>query len=94
MFTAIFGALLPRFLILVGWWNDQAGWKSVFGNEIWLIGGWLFLPWTTLVYALVERNGLSLLNWIFLLCAFLVDLGTWGIGVFAARRETSRYGIP
>ncbi len=88
---AIFGAILPRFAILAGWVNDQAGWKAVFGSEIWLLGGFIFLPWTTLIYALVQPNGLSLLNWIFLGCALLIDLGTWGVGFFAGRKEYSAY---
>jgi hypothetical protein len=88
---AIFGAILPRFAILAGWANDQAGWKAVFGSEVWLLGGFLFLPWTTLIYAFAQRNGLSLLNLIFLACALAIDLGTWGIGFFAGRKEYSSY---
>jgi hypothetical protein len=34
---------------------------------------------------------MTLLNWIFLGLAFLIDLGTWGIGVFAARKQASLY---
>ena len=88
---AIFGAILPRFVLLVGWANDQAGWASVFGSPVWLLGGFLFFPWTTLIYGLVYQNGLSLLNIIFLVSALMVDLGTWGVGFFAGRKEYSAY---
>ena len=88
---AIFGALLPRFVLLVGWSNDQAYWGSLFGSPVWLLGGFLFFPWTTLIYGLVSTNGLSLLNIIFLIAALLVDLGTWGIGAFASRQQVSNY---
>jgi hypothetical protein len=88
---AIFGAILPRFVLLVGWVNDQAGWEAVFGSQVWLLGGFLFFPWTTLIYGLSYQNGLSLLNWIFLGCALLIDLGTWGVGFFAGRKEYSAY---
>lgn len=88
---AIFGALLPRFVLLVGWVNDQAAWEAVFGSQILLLGGFLFLPWTTLVYGLVYENGLSLLNIIFLIAAVAIDLGTWGVGFFATRKQTSAY---
>jgi hypothetical protein len=91
LMMAIFGAILPRFAILAGWINDQAGWKAIFGSEVWLLGGFIFLPWTTLIYALVQPNGLSLLNWLFLLGALLIDLGTWGVGFFASRKEYSSY---
>lgn len=88
---AIFGAILPRFAILVGWWNDQAGWSSVFGSDVLLLGGFLFFPWTTLIYAFVQPNGLDILNIVFLALAFLIDLGTWGVGAFATRQQASNY---
>ena len=88
---AIFGAILPRFVLLVGWSNDPAGWATIFSSQVWLLGGFLFFPWTTLVYAFVGPNGLSLLNIIFLVSAFLIDLGTWGVGFFASRQQVSSY---
>ena len=88
---AIFGGLLPRLVLLVAWSNDQAYWGSLFGSGVWFLGGFLFFPWTTLIYGLSQPNGMSLLNWIFLICAFLIDLGTWGIGFFAGRKQVSSY---
>ena len=88
---AVFGAILPRFALLVAWANDGTYWGSLFGAPVWLLGGFLFFPWTTLIYGLVQTNGLSLLNWIFLAFAFAIDLGTWGIGFFAGRKEYSAY---
>ena len=41
---AFFGALLPRFLILVGWVNDQASWQSLYGSSVMLLFGFLLLP--------------------------------------------------
>ncbi len=84
---AIFSAILPRFLLLVGWANDQVFWQNVFSAPVWVLGGFLFFPWTTFVYGYVSPNGMTLLNWIFLLVAFMIDLGTWGIGALAARKE-------
>ncbi len=89
--TAIFSAILPRFLLFVGWYNDPTYWGGVFGSPIWLLGGFLVLPWTTFIYGFVQRDGLSLVNWIFLICALAIDLGTWGIGFFAGRKEYSAY---
>jgi hypothetical protein len=88
---ALFGAILPRFVILVGWSNDQAGWAAIFGSPVWFLGGFLFFPWTTLVYALAQQGGMSILNWIFVISALAIDLGTWGIGAFATREKTSSY---
>ena len=42
---AIFGAILPRFALLVGWSNDPAGWYLlIFGSPVWFLGGFLFFP--------------------------------------------------
>ncbi len=87
--TAVLGVLMPRFVLLVGWSNDQSYWGSLLGSPVWFLGGFLFFPWTTLVYGLTQANGLSLLNIAFLVAAFLLDLGTWGIGVFAGRQRVS-----
>jgi len=90
--NAIFGALIPRFVLLVAWSNDQAYWgASLFGSGVWFRFGFLFFPWTTLTYGLFQANGMTWLNWVFLLFALLIDLGTWGIGFFASRKEYSAY---
>jgi hypothetical protein len=88
---AIFGAILPRFALLVGWVNDPNFWNGVFGSQLWLLLGFVFLPWTTFIYGLVSPNGLTIVNIIFLIFAVLIDLGTWGVGFFAARRQSSYY---
>jgi hypothetical protein len=88
---ALFGAILPRFMLLVVWSNDQTYWANLLGLPVWFLGGFLFFPWTTLVYGFAAVNGLSLLNWIFIGAALLIDLGTWGIGFFASREQVSNY---
>jgi hypothetical protein len=83
----VVGMVMPRFILLVGWSNDQAYWGSLFGSTIWFGLGFLVLPWTTLVYGLVQKNGLDLLNIIFLVAALLLDLATYGMGAFAGRKQ-------
>jgi hypothetical protein len=91
LMMAIFGALLPRFVLLVAWSNDQSYWSGVFGSPAWFVSGFVVFPWTTLVYGLSQANGMTLLNWIFVGAALLIDLGTWGIGVFAGRKQAESY---
>jgi hypothetical protein len=91
LMMAIFGAILPRLVLLVAWSNDQAYWNSLLGSQVWLLGGFIFFPWTTLIYGLAEPNGLSILNIIFLAFGVLIDLGTWGVGFFASREQVSNY---
>jgi hypothetical protein len=89
--NGLFGIILPRFVLLVGWYNDQAYWNSLFGSGLLLFAGWFFLPWTTLIYGFTAPNGMSLLNWIFVAFAFLADIGTYGFGAFAARQQRSNF---
>ena len=88
---AIFGAIVPRFALLVAWSNDQAYWGGLFSSPVWFLGGFLFFPWTTLIYGFAQVNGLSLLNIIFLGAAVLIDLGTWGIGALATKKRADSY---
>jgi hypothetical protein len=32
----VIGMLMPRFVLLVGWSNDQAYWQNLFGSDLWL----------------------------------------------------------
>ena len=87
---AIFGALLPRFLLLVGWSNDPAGGdRARFARLVPVRIP--VLPVDDVDVRYVAPNGLSLLNLIFLAFALLADLGTWGIGAFATRRQVSSF---
>ena len=87
--TGLFGIIIPRFVLLVGWYNDQTYWNSLLGSQLLLGVGWLVLPWTTLIYGFTAANGMSLLNWIFVFLACLLDVGTYGFGAFGARKERS-----
>jgi len=89
--TGSFGLILPRFALLAAWANDQAYWNALLGSQLFLGLGFLFLPWTTLIYGFAAHNGMSLLNWIFVIFAVLADLGTYGIGYFGGRKDYSSY---
>ena len=52
----IFGAILPRFALLAGWYNDPTYWNAVFGSQLFLLLGFIALPWTTLILGLVSRT--------------------------------------
>ncbi|MFL5727356.1 MAG: hypothetical protein ACJ765_14955 [Chloroflexota bacterium] len=89
--NAVFGFILPRFVLLVGWYNDPEYWNGVLGSQLALGIGWLFLPWTTLIYGFGSANGMSTINWIFTIIALLLDLGTYSLGFFGGRKEYSAY---
>ena len=58
-----------------------------YDNWIVPILGFVFLPWTTLVYALAyDGNGVSGLGWFFVALALLGDLSSYGLGARRGRR--------
>jgi hypothetical protein len=47
----------PRAVVLVWWLADQVRWALTFPNPILPVLGFLFLPWTTIIYVLVFPLG-------------------------------------
>jgi hypothetical protein len=88
---AVLAAVVPRVLVLAGWYNDQAAWNASFGSPIWLLLGFLFVPWTTFFFALFAPTGFDLLSILVLICALVVDVGTWGGGLFGNRKQISNF---
>jgi hypothetical protein len=58
-------------------------------DETWVpIVGFIFLPWTTLVYALAyDGSGVSSLGWFFVVLAVIGDISSYGV---ASRRRRRR----
>lgn len=70
-----FAALLffgPRLAILVWWIFSPLYIGAAFDTWFWPLLGFIFLPWTTLMYLIVYPGGLVGFDWIIL-----------GLGVFA-----------
>ena len=84
---AIILAGAPRVALVFWWLFDTRYVNAAFSNLIMAVLGFLFLPWTTLMYVLVYPGGLSTVNWVFLGLALLVDLATYGGGGSEGRRR-------
>ena len=79
----------PRLAGIVWWLMRPVRWvgetsASAFDSVIWPILGIIFLPWTTIVYVAVAPNGVTgFWEWLFLILAIIVDLGSYtggGVG--------------
>lgn len=87
-FVLLFGAVFPRAAIvlleLFSNWNDTAF------DSFWIgFAGFVFLPYTTLAYVLMDQWGdpINGFGWAVVVFAFLVDLGNWsGTGSQGRRR--------
>lgn len=84
-FTALllFG---PRVAILVWWLYTPAYITSLFQTWIWPLLGWIFLPWTTLMYLVVGVGGIVGFDWIILGLGVFADMATY----FGGYRERER----
>jgi hypothetical protein len=62
--------------------------QSAFENGWLPLLGWLFLPWTVLVWAVFFP--VTGFEWALLAVAFLADLGAYGGGAYSNRRRRRR----
>jgi hypothetical protein len=76
----------PRAGILFWWLADQDRWEEVFDSFFWPLLGFIFLPWTTLMYVGVEPSGVEGFDWFWLGIAFLADLAMYS-GAISKRDE-------
>jgi hypothetical protein len=90
---AVLGIIAPRALAIIWWVNDPARWTATFSGAVVPTLGFLFLPWTTIMYMLFwTTTGLSGLGWLAVLLGIALDLGTYGGGVFGtSKHEESHY---
>jgi hypothetical protein len=85
---SIASMLGPRLAILVWYLIRPERWQGTFDTWVWPLLGSLFLPWTTLAYVLVMRNGaVTGLEWVLIVLALLVDLGAHGGGYKSQKRR-------
>ncbi len=95
-----FAALLllagPRVAIVFWWIVDFNRWENAFDTWIWPLLGFIFLPWTTLMFVIVAPFGnVRDWDWVWLGLAFVVDLVSYSGGGYQGRTRypayTSRY---
>ena len=80
----------PRLGAVLWWLFDTNRWSQTFSTIIIPIVGIILLPWTTLAYVLVYPGGVKGLDWLWLIIALLVDLGSYsGSGL----RHRRRFGL-
>jgi len=78
----------PRLGILVWWLLDTARWSAAFDTFIVPLLGFLFLPWTTLMYVIVSPvGGVTGFDWVWLGLAVLADIGSYAGGGFGNRNR-------
>lgn len=75
----------PRAGILIWWLLDSVRWELAFNSFLWAMLGFLFLPWTTLMYVVVFPGGVNGFDWVWLGLAALSDIGMYAGGGYGNR---------
>ena len=85
-FTALvlFG---PRLAILIWWLITPVYVSSAFTNWIIPILGWIFLPWTLLMYLLIFPGGIVGFDWLILGLGLLADIASYSGGAYGNRQR-------
>lgn len=83
---ALLGAIAPRLALILMWlFTDWIG--RTFDSFIVPLLGFIFLPLTTVIYVLVSPGGLSGFDLILVIVGVIIDLGSYGGGVFGRKRR-------
>jgi hypothetical protein len=76
----------PRLAILIWWLVNRIYVTRAFASS-WILGilGWLFLPWTTLMYIIIYPGGVVGFDWVWMGLALLADIASYGGGGYGNR---------
>jgi hypothetical protein len=90
---ALMSAFAPRLVFLIIWIARPAYVDAVFDTFIFPLLGLIFLPFTTLIYVLLDAPpaGIAGFDWLWIVLAVLLDLTHYG-SAYAARGQTVRPG--
>ncbi|HEY7975893.1 MAG TPA: hypothetical protein VID72_11150, partial [Ktedonobacterales bacterium] len=86
-------ALLARLALLVVWLTTPLVTRAFQGGWILPLLGILFLPITALTYVALYAiaGGVTGWAWLWIVLAFLFDLGTHSAGAYSNRHRVARY---
>ena len=85
-------ALGPRAAILVWWLLQPVRWNTTFDTFLWPFLGFVFAPWTTLMYVAVAPAGINGFDFVWLAFGVAFDLAGWFGGAFSGRDRVPGYG--
>ena len=81
----------PRAAIVIWWLVQPVRWQAAFDTWIWPLLGFIFVPWTTLMYVLVAPGGVIGFDWVWIALAVVADIGMWAGGGYGNRDRIPGY---
>jgi hypothetical protein len=81
----------PRFFILFWWLANPNRWERAFDSFFWPALGFVFAPWTTLMYVAVFPGGVEGFDWFLIVLAALTDVASLAGGGYTNRNRLPAY---
>lgn len=81
----------PRLGIIVWGLAQPARWDLAFSTFVWPLLGFVFLPWTTLMYVAVAPGGVTGFDWFGIVLAVVADLASYTGGAYGNRDRIRSY---
>jgi len=95
---AVLVFLGPRTALGLWWLFDMAWFSRVYDTFIWPLLGFIFLPFTTLMWSLILKfdpvTGVSGINWVWIILALIVDITSYGGSGYGNRNRIPGFGSP
>jgi hypothetical protein len=82
----------PRAAIIVWGLAQPARWELAFSTFVWPLFGFLFLPWTTLMYVAVIPNGVTGFDWFWIVIGAIIDIASYSGSAYGNRDRIRSYG--
>ena len=85
---ALIASFAPRIALILVWIFTSQVTIAFHNTFIWPFLGLLFLPFTTLFYALAYQPGIGISGWgyVFVVIGLLLDLSSYGGGGYSRRK--------
>ena len=85
---ALFAGVFPRFALFIVWVARPKMVDAAFDTWIWPLLGFIFLPFTTLIYVILWRaGGLDGWGWFWMALALVGDIVAYSPGGYSSNRN-------
>jgi len=76
----------PRAAVLVWWILQPARWEAAFSSFWWAFLGFLFAPWTTLMWVAVAPGGITGFDYVIVGLGIFADIASYSASAYERRQ--------
>jgi hypothetical protein len=82
----------PRVAIVLWWLVNPSRWETAFDTFLWPFLGFLFLPWTTIMFVAVAPFGnVAGWDWFWIALAVVADISSYASSGYSNRNRVPGY---